>query len=359
MIACSSSTENDSSSSTSSFNRTAMLTNWANNIIVPRYENYQTKVQMVVTDVNTFNTNPTVGNLQIVRNSWLEAYKAFQYIAMFNFGKAEAIYIKESANTYPTNTAGIEANISTGSYNLSLNSQFNKQGLPALDYLLNGLATTDLATLEFYTTNPNAANYKQYLLAVSARLKTTIDAVVTDWNSSYKATFIANDGTSIVSSVNVTTNNFVKNFEKDIRTGKIGIPAGVFSNSVKYPEKVEGYYKNDVSKILLNEAVKASQDFFNGKHFGSATTGESLSSYLDFVNAVRKDQKLSTIINNEYTPIYATNNALNNSFSSQITTDNTKMLAANTALQQNVIYTKLDMMQALGITIDYVDGDGD
>jgi hypothetical protein len=28
-------------------------------------------------------------------------------------------------------------------------------------------------------------------------------------------------------------------------------------------------------------------------------------------------------------------------------------------LQQNVIYTKLDMMQALNITIDYIDSDRD
>ncbi len=35
------------------------------------------------------------------------------------------------------------------------------------------------------------------------------------------------------------------------------------------------------------------------------------------------------------------------------------MLAAYDVLQQNVVYIKLDMMQALNITIDYVDGDGD
>lgn len=358
IIACSSESK-DETSSTNGFNRTALLTNWADNIIMPRYENYQTKVQLLVADINTFNANPNVANLQTVRASWLEGYKAFQYIAMFNFGKSEAIYIKESANTYPTNTTGIEANISSGSYNLSLNSQFDKQGFPALDYLINGLATTDAEIVVYFTTNTKATNYKQYLAAISTRLKSTIDAVVTDWNSSYKATYIANNGTSIISSVNVTTNNFVKNFEKDIRTGKIGIPAGKFSNSVKFPEKVEAFYKNDVSKILLNEAVKASQDFFNGKHFKSATIGESLKSYLDFVNAVRSGQKLSDIINNEFTPINAANSSLNNSFSSQVTTDNSKMLAAYEALQQNVIYTKLDMMQALNISIDYVDGDGD
>jgi hypothetical protein len=139
----------------------------------------------------------------------------------------------------------------------------------------------------------------------------------------------------------------------------LGIPAGVFSSGVKYPEKTEAYYKNNISKILLNEAVKASQDFFNGKHFNSTTTGEGFRSYLDFLNVVRNGQKLSAIINNQFTPIYAANNALNDSFSQQVTNDNTKMLAAYDALQQNVVYTKLDMMQALNIAIDYVDGDGD
>ncbi|MGK4567388.1 hypothetical protein [Flavobacterium sp. 3HN19-14] len=50
---------------------------------------------------------------------------------------------------------------------------------------------------------------------------------------------------------------------------------------------------------------------------------------------------------------------MNNNYAQQIFTDNSKMLALHQALQQELIYTKLDMMQALNITIDYVDGDGD
>ncbi|EKT4499388.1 imelysin family protein [Flavobacterium psychrophilum] len=341
------------------YDRTALLTNWANNIIVPSYVNYQEKVQLLVTNINNFNTTPTVSNLETVRASWLESYKAYQYISIYNFGKAEEIYIKESSNTYPTNRIGIEANITSGSYNLEHLSQFDKQGFPALDYLLNGLHTNDATIVGFYTTNTNATNYKSYLLAVANRLKTNADAIVTSWNSGFKTSYIANNGTSVSSSINKTANNFVKNLEKDIRTGKLGIPAGVFSSGVKYPEKTEAYYKNNISKILLNEAVKASQDFFNGKHFNSTTTGEGFRSYLDFLNVVRNGQKLSTIINNQFTPIYAANNALNDSFSQQVTNDNAKMLAAYDALQQNVVYTKLDMMQALNIAIDYVDGDGD
>ena len=71
------------------------------------------------------------------------------------------------------------------------------------------------------------------------------------------------------------------------------------------------------------------------------------------------DEKLSTIINNQFTAVLTANATLNTSFSNQINSDNTKMLAAYDVLQQNVVYIKLDMMQALNITIDYVDGDGD
>lgn len=358
ILACSSG-GGDNNSDENNYDRTALLTNWADNIIIPSYENYKTKLQIVVTNSTTFTTTPTEANLQTLRTSWLEAYKAYQYIAMYNFGKAEEINLNAASNTYPTSAAGIESNITSGVYDLSLLSQFDKQGFPALDYLINGLGANDAAITQLYSTNSNASNYKQYLTDVVSKLKTNADAVITDWNSGYRNSYIANNGTSVSSSVNKTTNLFVKNLEKDIRTGKIGIPAGVFSNGVKYPEKVEGFYKNDISKELLNAAVKANQDFFNGKHFNHATTGEGLKSYLDFLNATKNNQKLSEVINNQYTTIFTKNNELNNSFSQQINTDNSKMIAAYDALQQNVINVKLDMMQALKITIDYVDGDGD
>jgi predicted lipoprotein len=358
IIACSSNGGDDTTSN-NNFDRTALLTNWADNIIIPSYANYQSKLQVLTTSVTTFVNAPTETNLQTLRASWLESYKAYQYVSMYNFGKTEEVNLNMIANTYPTDATGIETNITSGSYNLSLTTQFSKQGFPGLDYLLNGLGTTDAAIVGFYSSNANAANYKKYLTDVTAKLKANTDAVVTDWNSGYRAAYIANSGTSVTSAVNKTTNAFVKNLEKDIRTGKLGIPAGLFSGGVKYPEKVEGFYKKDISKTLLTIALQAEQDFFNGKYFNSATTGASLKSYLDYVNAVRDSKKLSDIINTQFATIAIANATLNANFSEQITTDNSKMIAAYNALQQNVVYTKLDMMQALNITIDYVDGDGD
>jgi predicted lipoprotein len=360
IIACSSGDNNGDNSSGNNYDRAVLLTTWADNIIIPSYENYQTKVTTLSTDAATFTTTPTAANLQTLRTSWYEAYKAYQYVGIYGFGKALDINFKEIANTYPTSATGIEENITSGTYNLSLQAQYSKQGLPALDYLLNGLGADDAAIVTFYTTNAKATNYKKYITDVTARLKSTIDLVVIDWKTGgYRNAYVANTGTSVSGAVNITTNNFVKNLEKDIRTIKLGIPAGLFSNGVKYPEKTEAIYKANVSKELLNISLKASQDFFNGKHFNSATTGESLKTYLDFVNAVRDGKKLSELINTQYAAVFTSTNDLNASLANQINTDNTKVTAAYDVLQKNVIYTKLDMMQALNITIDYVDGDGD
>jgi hypothetical protein len=49
--------------------------------------------------------------------------------------------------------------------------------------------------------------------------------------------------------------------------------------------------------------LKASQDFFNGKHFNSTATGEGLGSYLDYLKTIRGEQ-LSSIINKQFTMLF-------------------------------------------------------
>ncbi len=354
IYSCSSS--DNGGTSADDFDRSAMLANWADNIIIPAYTSYDQAVAVLNDKTNEFVNGPTEDKLATLRAAWLEAYRSWQYVGLYEIGKAEEISLKSFSNTYPTSSAGIEANIASGNANLTLFGQFDKQGFPALDYLLNNGSNTEV--LASYTTSPAATARKAYLTAVSARLKTLADAVLADWNANYRATFVNNSGTSVSGSVSKVTNLFVKYLERDVRSGKVGIPAGTLSNGTTFPDKVEAYYKNDVSKILLQDAMTASQDFFKGK-LGSSGTGAGLQSYLDYMKADRDGQPLSAIINNQFAASATSSAALNNSFSQQIFSDNSKMLETYAKLQQLVVYTKLDMLQALNITVDYVDGDGD
>ena len=360
IISCSSNdSDTDTTSNPNAFDRAALLTNWADNIIVPRYEIYKQKTVLLESATTLFVNTPNTVNLDLLRNAWFEAYKSYQSVALFNFGKAEAIRLNDISNTYPTDVAGIENNVASGGYNLNLNAQYAKQGYPAIDYLLNGLGTDDVSVLKFYTSDANAAKYKQYLSAVIKKVNENSAVVLDDWKASFRDTYVKNNGTSVTSAVNSTTNAFVKHFEKDIRTAKVGIAAGKFSNGIKFPEKVEGLYKNDISKTLLNIAIQSSKDFFNGKSSTSEIDGAGLKSFLDYVKAERDGVLLSSTINKQYDAVLNSTSVLNESFSNQVNANNSKMLLTYDAMQKLVIYTKLDMMQALNISIDYVDGDGD
>ena len=174
---------------------------------------------------------------------------------------------------------GVENNIASDSYDLSLSTEMDKQGFPALDYLLNGVKDSDLEILNVY----DNTSYTNYLRAVVTRLEDMALSVLQDWKTSYKSIFVTNECSSATASVDKLTNDFIFNFEKHIRVAKIGKPIGFFTNT-PVPEAVEAFYKKDVSKELFVVAIQASRDFFAGKHFNSNTEGISLKSYLTDLN---------------------------------------------------------------------------
>ena len=65
------------------------------------------------------------------------------------------------------------------------------------------------------------------------------------------------------------------------------------------------------------------------------------------------------LINNQFVVAFDKIDLLDDSFVSQISNDNLKMLGAYDELQRNVILMKVDMLQALSIDVDYIDADGD
>lgn len=343
-----------SSSSSDSFNRTTLLTNMADNIIIPAHQDLDTKLTDLVTKKDAFIASPNQNSLNNFRTSWLNAYKIWQYVEMFNIGKAEEILYVYQMNVYPTNTTDIENNILSGNYDLSHTNNNDAVGFPALDYMLYGLATTDNDILEKYTTNTNAVKYKNYLSDLVNQMKTLNETVTNDWVNSYRNTFINSSDNTVSSALNKLVNDFIYYYEKGLRANKIGIPAGVFSNT-SLPNKVEGFYSKEYSKTLAIEAIKAVQATFNGVKYNSTETGVSYNAYLQHLGKSDLTTSINEKLDNSKTQVAL----LNDSFYTQVTTDNTKMTQAYDALQQVVVLFKVDMLQAFNVSVDYVDADGD
>ncbi len=336
------------------FDRTAMLTHLADNIIIPSLEAFKGNSLELKNAAQIFSESPNTSNLESLRSTWYAAYKTWQHVEMFNIGKAEELQFVNFINVYPVTESDIEANVSSGTYDLNHPNNHDAQGFAALDYMIHGIASDDASIIEKFTTDAKAANYKTYLTDVASKIDDITGEVVDDWNGTYRDSFISNAGNSATSSLNKLVNDFIYYYEKGLRANKVGIPAGNFS-ATSLPAKVEAYYKRTISKELLVEALSAVEDFFKGNSYNSSAQGIGFKGYLSSLNRDDLVTQIETQLGVAKTQI----NSLDANFFTQITTNNTEMTKAYDELQRVVVMFKVDMLQAFSVSVDYIDADGD
>ena len=349
-------TSSQNTTTTTSFDHKGMLINWADNIIIPAITDFENSLIQLQETANTFTNDPAVENLTSLREIWLTSYSKWQYVEMFDIGVAEEIYFKNRMNLYPVNTGKVEDNISNQNYDLEISSNFSSQGFSTIDYLLFGIDDNDDNIISKYSdTN---LNYGTYLGDIVDKMVDLTNQVKSQWESSYRESFIESTDNTATSSINLIVNDFIFYFEKGYRANKFGIPAGVFSGN-PLPDRIESYYGEKYSKILALEAGNAIDQFFNGKNYlDSSEIGLSLNQYLDYLED-GVENKLSEKINNQLKIAKDKILELNDNFKTQIEDNNNQMLATYDAIQKTVVLLKVDMLQKLNISVDYADADGD
>ncbi len=332
LTACSTDDATDQSS-TSSFDREAMLAGWADNFILPAYADFTAEAARLDAAAGRYGSEPSAETLAQLRLNFEEAYLAWQGLSPFMTGPGETYRLREQFNIYPTDTARLAAQDRT---DLELPSNIDIQGFPALDYLLYG------------TRDP--APYAGSIRRLTARMLSLSSAAHADWVNGYRDTYVAASGNSATASVDRTVNDYIFYYEKYLRAGKVGIPAGVFAGQ-PLPGVAEAPYHGSLSKRLFLEALAATSRFFSAEN--------SLGTYLDALEVSRDGTLLSRRITDGFAAARARAETLNADLSTQVDTENGAMLQLYDALQATVILLKVDMLQALGINVDFVDADGD
>ncbi|WP_179346373.1 imelysin family protein [Winogradskyella ursingii] len=360
-IACTSSDDSNDNGN-DGFDREALLTNYADNIIIPALENFESKLAAMDIARENFVNDINQTNLDLLSEAWLDAYKAWQFVEMFNIGLAETLSADENDgfvvffNRYPVTVSDIETGAESGNYDLNSINYYDAQGFPALDFLIHGVADADASSLDKFTTNVHNLGYIDYLNNVQLQMNSKFSLVINDWQVAYRDEFISNTSSSVTGSFNKIVNDYIYYYEKGLRANKIGTPAGNFSAGNTFPEKVEAFYKNDVSRELALLGLEAIQKVFNGQSLVDASTsGVSFASYLDYLES--SDLKNDT--NAQFEAAKQKIQTLNPSFSQQVINDNTQMTQAYDLLQQAVVLLKVDMVSVFDVQVDFTDSDGD
>ncbi len=303
------------------FDRKKMLENWADQMILPAQKAFNTTTKTLHTQAQTFVNAPSLANLEAIREAWLASYLAWQHVPYFTPQPREGPIKYEEldeiallyfgTNVYPTDTQSVKEFINSADFNASIRQQ-NVQGLPALEYLLYGLAPTDNGILAYYKeTALDAEKHQQYLLFLTDRLQSVSDAALSKWANGYRDKFVSN----IIQETNDCARKLIVDyadfFIAEIVSRKLGAPIGhpsLICGSCDYipPNKflVEGTFSRIHSKTLLLESLNAAQDFYNGVPFGS-TCGEgsrSIYQYLYNLQAldIKTGEKLYDLINNKF-----------------------------------------------------------
>ena len=347
-------TEDDQSGNDNSFDRVKMMTFITEEIIMPSYDNLNSSLIELKESYELFKINITEHNLEELRNKWLNSYKLWQHVEMYNIGKSMVDYLIFRSNIYPVDTVRVNQNIDNGEYDLENPNNYAAQGFPTIDYLLYGIKNEPVKVIDHYKENDKVMSY---LGALIEDLAVNVKTVNDDWNE-VKNEFVNSVDNTASSNLNMMVNDFIYYYEKGFRANKFGIPAGVFSGGA-LPDRVEGFYSKNFSKVFALEAMTSIKKFFNGLSYkDDDLEGLGVKSYLNFVEK-DKEEFLSDKINAQLIDAEKSINELDNNLSWQIESDLIKVLKTYDEIQTAVVLLKVDMLQALNIAVDYADADGD
>lgn len=346
------------------YDKLSLLTNLADNYIIPSLDAYKSRIITLNIHVDSFIENPSISNLTLLRTNWEDALLNWQDIGFLDFGPSEYILLRSQTNTFPIDTTELNNSITLADWNLEYASSYDSKGLQALDYLLFKPGYTDSELITYFQNNTNAKNY---LKAVAEDLNQNINYVTNQWVS-YREDFIndfevtqSNFSTnSQGSSISNIINALCLHYEFYIRRGKVGLPLGVFNgfSQLELPELVECYYSGKSTQNLVR-SINSLRKYVTGSSYLNNDNGLGLDDYMDFVNAEQSTQQLSTVIDNQFLTILDEVNNINGPLSEEIINNKSQITQTYQELQQLVPYIKVDMTSALGVLITYQDNDGD
>ncbi|MBE9583082.1 imelysin family protein [Mucilaginibacter sp. JRF] len=343
VIACSkSSNPGGPDNNAGGFDKTAMLTNYADALIIPAYTGMQTQLNTFETAVNVFLDVPTTENQVVLKAAFKNAYLQFQHISVDQFGPAERVILNSFLNSFPTDIPAIEGNVTRGSYDLTMNSTTVQQGFPALDHLL--FASDALSKLN----SAGNANRKKYVKDLLTRMKTLVAGVLSNWKDSYRADFIGNTRSDAGSPIAFMINQFA--YEMDQMKGpRIGWPYGKQSGGVQYPQNVEGYNAG-ISIALATENLTNLKAMYTGGGNGKGMA--------DYLIALKKEQ-LNTDVLKQFDAAITALKTIPDPYSTALTANRTQIDAAYIEIQKLLTLIKTDVASATGVRITYQDTDGD
>jgi uncharacterized protein len=337
------------SSSTETFDRSAMLRNYADNLIQSSYSSLRDAVNGLALNWEAFQIAPNAQMLDGMRQNWTLCYQRWQSANAYNFGPAGEEGLRkglvEEIGTFPANIAKIESFIVNGDTSFQ-NFDRDTRGFLALEYLLFNDPNNALLS------DPKR---QAYVSALIRHLQARVNEVNTNWTT-YKADFLAANGTDVGSGTSLLYNEFVRSYE-GIKNFKVGLPAGKRPGQTQpEPQLVEAYHSGkslEMMKLHLAAIEKI--------YYGINAAGQDGLGLKDYLDKVVGGPELVTATQAQWAKVKAALEAIptDRPLAELMAENHPSVDALHTELQKHTRFFKSDMSSVLGIAITFSSGDGD
>ena len=353
---CRKPTTNIQPASSNGFDKSAMLKSYADNVIIPAYKTMLDKLMALKSATDAFSSSPSAPTQSAALAAYKDAYLQYQRIAPYQFGPAETalldVYLNYSGGLdysfttageltgFSVDTATIESNIASGSYNLATMSRSTlyAQGFGAIGYLCFSPGATSKMS-----SNTARGKYRSDLVK---RMSDLVGSVSSNWVDYYN-TFIENTQTNVGSPIGNIVNQLA--YQLDMTKGpRIGWPFGKQSNGTVFATKCEGYYAG-ISKELAVESLTSLKNSYSG---GS---GSGIDDYLISL----KKESLNTDVLAQFDAAIAKVQAIPGTLSAAFTASPAEVDAAYKEIQKLLTLLKTDVASATAVQITFTDNDGD
>lgn len=155
-----------------------VLTDFANVLANPNYQDIQAKAQLLNTTVQTLNTSTTDANLKISQTAWVNVRQAWERCEGYLFGPVEDFNYDPTMDDWPVNKVDLDS-LLTSNNPLTVSDieplPTTLKGFHAIEYILFGSGgsrkAVDLTDRE-----------KQYLISLTQSLYNTTTALRNSWD---------------------------------------------------------------------------------------------------------------------------------------------------------------------------------
>lgn len=161
------------------FSDRAVMVNFADRVVLPKYQEFATTSTALSQALETFASNPSAETLDAARKAWSESRAAWEKTESFAFGPAGSLGYDGALDTWPINETDIQKILSSSdplTPEAVAGMQDSQKGMHAIEYLLFGLNNDK--TLEQFSDRE-----REYLKALGADLATVATALLDSWQN--------------------------------------------------------------------------------------------------------------------------------------------------------------------------------